>query len=713
MGNTVTLKKICELDNYSFIIPDFQRGYKWTKRQVFDLLDDLKEFMNDTGEKNCYCLQPLVVKNDDGKWSVIDGQQRLTTTFLLQCYLGGKNLYNIKYQTRKDSEEFLQYFREYNAHKADIDKKKEANVDYFHITNAYSYFEEWFKQNQGTNKTDLLEIIRNRTQFIWYECNEENVVEVFTRVNIGKISLTSAELIKAVMLNQSNWKNNGALEAEQYHIAEEWNQMEITLQNDEFWFFICNKNDKYSTRIELLFDIICQLNIFYNQNKLNPSNRNNSSRIIGDDQYKTFRYFYNYFKSINSEDARITAWKAVKKIFQVLNEWYKDVECYHYIGYLIECKPNGVNITSLYKQWCEKEYKEDFKNNLKTHICNLLKTCNKQKNGNILEQQYEIGDNAPKKTVCRPILLLHNIQLTIKQNKKDEKDIFQENVFYRFPFYLLKNQSWDVEHVDSNTTNNLSDNYARLLWLLQYEQETWLSQATKNKLDKLISDIKKHLTSDKSSDADNTTEHFSEENLQDDFEDSEEDDETVIELAGVSEADVIENALIEEVSDTKTDENEIRDKMKFFPFEQEIDGVKNNRFDDLVSDIENEAEAEAQAEKTNRLDRMQKNQIGNFTLLDSKTNRSYGNSIFPRKRRTIMARDQGKEYQLILNENGKFGFIMKNSDKSAFIPPVTRNVFMKYYTDNASDFSVWTLKDAESYKADIKAMLEEFLPQQS
>ena len=74
-----------------------------------------------------------------------------------------------------------------------------------------------------------------------------------------------------------------------------------------------------------------------------------------------------------------------------------------------------------------------------------------------------------------------------------------------------------------------------------------------------------------------------------------------------------------------------------------------------------------------------------------------------------MARDQGKEYVLHFFEKDEFVFKLENSNKSAFIPPVTRNVFMKYYTDSASDFSAWTLNDAEKYKEDMKAMLEEFL----
>lgn len=44
MDNELRLKSINELLNESFHIPSYQRGYRWTKRQVTELLNDLEEF---------------------------------------------------------------------------------------------------------------------------------------------------------------------------------------------------------------------------------------------------------------------------------------------------------------------------------------------------------------------------------------------------------------------------------------------------------------------------------------------------------------------------------------------------------------------------------------------------------------------------------------------------------------------------------------------
>ncbi|WP_277750537.1 DUF262 domain-containing protein [Vibrio cholerae] len=64
--NNLVLKPISELLDESFFIPAYQRGYRWTKRQVTELLDDIKEFQkqSEEGPKSAfYCLQPIVVKN--------------------------------------------------------------------------------------------------------------------------------------------------------------------------------------------------------------------------------------------------------------------------------------------------------------------------------------------------------------------------------------------------------------------------------------------------------------------------------------------------------------------------------------------------------------------------------------------------------------------------------------------------------------------------
>ena len=98
--------------------------------------------------------------------------------------------------------------------------------------------------------------------------------------------------------------------------------------------------------------------------------------------------------------------------------------------------------------------------------------------------------------------------------------------------------------------------------------------------------------------------------------------------------------------------------------------------------INEEIENEYPKEKLSQQD---KNKIWNFCLLNASTNRSYGNAIFPVKRQTIIEKDQGiNKEQKDDNQTDKKQTSKKNV--IAFVPPVTKNVFLKYYTKSNVQF---------------------------
>ncbi|EGQ8498032.1 DUF262 domain-containing protein, partial [Vibrio alginolyticus] len=117
MDNLLTLKTINEIRDIDFYIPSYQRGYRWTPKEVKDLLNDISEFrprfVNDDNEKTWYCLQPIVVKKkDNAQYEVIDGQQRLTTIYLILHFLNSRfrepeKLFRLGYETRENSTDFL------------------------------------------------------------------------------------------------------------------------------------------------------------------------------------------------------------------------------------------------------------------------------------------------------------------------------------------------------------------------------------------------------------------------------------------------------------------------------------------------------------------------------------------------------------------------------------------------------------------------------
>ena len=68
MADNPRILNFYHLLNYRFNIPEYQRGYRWEKKQVVDLMNDLKDFIdrraaNQLKDKEFYCLQPVVVYN--------------------------------------------------------------------------------------------------------------------------------------------------------------------------------------------------------------------------------------------------------------------------------------------------------------------------------------------------------------------------------------------------------------------------------------------------------------------------------------------------------------------------------------------------------------------------------------------------------------------------------------------------------------------------
>lgn len=629
-ANKIELKTIGNLSGMTFVIPAYQRGYRWTEQQVKDLLNDVYEF--EDRDNGFYCLQPLVViqRTEDtlkkikeeaqslkevenllrGKWEVIDGQQRLTTIHIILTCLGIKNLYTIEYETRKGSQNFLNNIN---------DTEGKDNIDFFHFSIAKNTIEEWLTfQRQKDSNFDIASFsakLENSVKFIWYEAINENPIKVFTRLNIGKISLTNSELIKALFLNQSNF--HGTVTLRQQQVALEWDQIEYALQNDEMWLFLNDVGYDRPTRIDYIFDLICnqdKLKLFVNKT---DEQKEEIRRSIGTDNYKTFRYFYEYFK-LSEGDKIKYCWSKVKIVFDTFDEWFRDLELYHYTGYLIA---NNISVTELLQEWESPGMtKTKYVSYLKDKIRNKIKGCS------VLDAQYEIEKedgkgHFPSKTTCRPLLLLHNIQTIVTQASNSQKE-YQGQVFYKFPFHLYKIEKWDVEHIDSNTLNPL---------VKDKDQKDWLKFAL---LDETIAND-----------------------------------------------DSLVNDIVAFINDK-------HDAIKFSELREKIENIHSN--------------VQALTDK-------EKNQIWNFALLDSNTNRGYGNAIFPVKRRCIIGKDQGVSFSIEIEEiNGKNFNVISRKSSSSFIPPCTKYAFLKYYNSVSASISYWDKNDAIAYRKNMLETLKEF-----
>lgn len=541
---------------------------------------------------------------------MIDGQQRLTTINIILSCLGQKN-FTLKYATRPQSQSFLRDILNCT------DKEALENIDFYHMIEARKYILDW---KQGKNDDYIkyfTKVLLDKVKFIWYDTDTQDPIEVFTRLNIDKIPLTSAELIKAILLNRSNFDSEGNFERVrlfQQDIASQWNEMEAMLQNDVFWLFFHDDAGTPETRIDYIFDLMCSQCVL-----------GEPSEEIGTDQSHVFRYFYDYFRREKYSQVTLKrVWEEVKKIYNTLYEWFTHLELYHYVGYLMarpkestRQKGNPVAQQTLLFKYLKEWNKPGmtigkFREYLIGEINTTLNDCCDL--GNVYEKK------GKPKTQCRPLLLLHNIESVIQQGKIIQQE-YGQSVFSKFPFNLYKKEKWDVEHIDSNTTNDLTDFNEQKEWLL-----TCYVFASKEQREEIQSFCK-----------------------------------------------------MQDIDD---------------------DNKRKRRFDKLVQDIRPNGNVEK------FLNEDEKNMVWNFTLLDENTNRSYGNAIFPAKRRIIIGKEQGVYYPVpTFNKEKGFGRPEERRAKSAFIPPCTKQAFMKYYSPTSGSMVAWTRTDAEAYLKNIYHIL--------
>lgn len=505
MSTIIDIKSIEEIKDYKFSIPNYQRGYRWTEQQVKELLDDIWEFAQKDGNLSTYCIQPLVVcekvvdsdnfvaeikKLNDKKeicefvdshryqsWEVIDGQQRLTTISIIIQMICKELPYSITYDT------IPQNGNKVNNIASLEDNDAESDINFHFMQVAKNTTEKWLEGKGDDVKKTMLNTILQRVKFIWYQTDEERPISVFTRLNVGRIALTSSELIKALFLNRENFRGNheDITRAKQTEIAQEWDKIENSLQNDEFWLFLRNLNNKHQdswnkpTRIDFLLDFLCDKDVCGTLNNGNGQNYclTYADSIVGNDKYRTFRIYYECYK--NDKNKFLGLWSYIKEVFDIWQEWYNNSELYHYVGYLLTT--NGQPLKELIKIWLGST-KQKFIQEIKHKIKDRIKDCKD------LDRVY-VNDNGDNKRQCVPLLLLHNVETIVQQNRVlTTNEQYKLGIFHKFPFHLYKIEHWDVEHIDSATENDLSDDNAQRNWILSAYQ--YLDEDQKNKIkDKL------------------------------------------------------------------------------------------------------------------------------------------------------------------------------------------------------------------------------------
>lgn len=663
--NVIKQVKVSELlDDRYFFIPSYQRGYRWTKQHVYDMCNDLLEYTlkSDKSPESFYSLQPLIVRKGqfeiNGKlreaYEVIDGQQRLTTIFLLYRFLAksqryqdlsdvskdlnGKELYHVYYETRPEDYCLLEKTGFEVFSQQDI-----RDIDIAHVSNALHYMKCWLENSKEidpdcaeslcclyneeyTRKTvveRLFDLLNDRNkklgsvQFIWYEIDAtKDAIKEFLTENKGKIGLTDTEKIRALFMQRSNF-DPAIRNLKQLSIAKDWELVENTLHRNDFWSFVSNDIFLEDGRINIIFKYI-----FDNDPEI--------ADVSQEGDY-LFRYYYRHLTKKDKTDGGSVIvssveilWKQVMDCFRMLQNWYYNPKIYNLVGLLVKHGYSIKKISDIYNRDGVNTHDDficELNREIRREIVDLIPISKGDAELDIEEDEEYIHlffDNYKEKAMMQDLLLFINIRemnKTIDQalseiDKEDDekkrsdlmrgaRDVISH--IYRFPFEALDVFGWDIEHIDSATTNSLAK---------PKEQEDWLLGAEETLGEKLLSD-----------------DFYSKQRI--------------------------------------NRENADEEKKK------EILNAMVNRVYDIVEEDNS---------------KKRKNWIGNLTLLDSGTNRSYKNKIFAWKKD-------------ILQERIRSG---------VFVPVCTQNVFNKVIPGATHVDWKWSHDDKKAYHAYLLKEIKEF-----
>lgn len=469
---------------FSLIIPSYQRGYRWTKKEVLRLIEDVFLY-DEKKDGSFYCLQPLVVRhiehNEKHEWRVIDGQQRLTTIYLILKAIGyDSECYSLEYER----ENILG--RMYDG---DVNNP-ESSCEIWHLSMAKKAIEGWIaqdaeKKKEKLRKEKLRTNILEYCSFIFYVMKEDEQLsekdqmehDLFNNLNSGKISLTESELIKALFLHNVG-ETKAVKEIKQISMSEELDIMERTLREDEMWYFLAGDQEKPSSCIDYLYKV------WY---------LSQQDEIPTDVDYPIFS---SLEESITTDVKMLEKWEELKKCYHIITGWYHDPLLYNLIGYL-EGRKSPKYLPKDYPPFHEHLLARFYKHAigkdgspLPTHkgfIEYAKKQCLLSISVNYLEARFDKDKNE----VFNILLLLNVAMLVNNKRRLSTQDNGKstgkgtETKVSRFPFHVFHTVNWNVEHISPQNPKDKKKLLERLCELKNEYREKDLPKEINKLYDKL------------------------------------------------------------------------------------------------------------------------------------------------------------------------------------------------------------------------------------
>lgn len=268
------------LSTGNLAIPDYQRPYKWTKRNIEELLTDISKAIEEGqkyGKSYKYRIGTILIHNSqDGKLYIVDGQQRIISIALVCLYLRP------------------------SFHSDLIDHCFSDNVSKQNIRDNYMFIRQWFTLQGDAEKNCFLDALKDIIEVIVITVDEESeAFQLFDSQNSRGKALYPHDLLKAYHLR----KMNSSL-SEMEHAVKKW------------------EDEEPSEIKELFSDYIFPIFNWSKKAKTDTFSDRNIEVFKGADIKESYTYAMRAFKS--------------SPIFQISEPFIAGNDFFEYVGHYIQ-----------------------------------------------------------------------------------------------------------------------------------------------------------------------------------------------------------------------------------------------------------------------------------------------------------------------------------------------------------------------------------------
>lgn len=198
---SAAFKTIVCLLNQNLTIPDYQRPYCWSEKNITALLEDITKSRSDG--RLSYTIGSVILHNDSGKLNIVDGQQRITSLVLILKCLGYTNVSELRFN---------------------------HSESYRHIKENYSHIESWFSHNvTPSERQGFKDYILNSCQMVEIIVSDlSEAFQMFESQNGRGKSLLPYNLLKAFHIRAMEKSSR------EEKIAADRNWESATMENDYY-----------------------------------------------------------------------------------------------------------------------------------------------------------------------------------------------------------------------------------------------------------------------------------------------------------------------------------------------------------------------------------------------------------------------------------------------------------------------------------------------